>query len=149
MLEAFTHVPGGSEVLLFLHLFFCGQPSQYMWEDEGVVHRIRQGEGGDQGMLLCPFHFLLDNMLRCTGSVSSPNQVELAMCMWRFKRNSKDMPVQVKIFSSLKQVTCQSCAFQIEAPTSPAFLRRSDRRLAQFDLLIDKPLTVGLNASAG
>ena len=54
MLEALTRVPGGPEVLPFVRLFY-GQPSQYAWEDdEGVVHRIRQGEGREQGDSLMP-----------------------------------------------------------------------------------------------
>ena len=49
MLEALTRVPSGPEVLPFVRLYH-GQPSQCMWEDdEGVVHRIRQREGGEQG----------------------------------------------------------------------------------------------------
>ena len=42
MLEALSRVPGGSQVLLFVRLFY-GRPSLYLWEDnEGVVHRIAQ-----------------------------------------------------------------------------------------------------------
>ena len=59
MLEALTRVPGGLKVLPFVRLFH-GQPSQFMWEDdEGVVHRIRQGEGGEQGDSLMPLLFSL------------------------------------------------------------------------------------------
>ena len=59
MLEALTRVPGGPKVLPFVRLFY-GQPSQYMWEDdEGVVHRIRQGEEGEQGDSLMPLLFSL------------------------------------------------------------------------------------------
>ena len=59
MLEALTRVLGGPKVLPSVRLFY-GQPSQYMWEDdEGVVHRIRQGEGREQGDSLMPRLFSL------------------------------------------------------------------------------------------
>ena len=49
MLEALVSMPGGSAVLPFVRLFY-GQPSRYLWEDEeGAIHHIHQGEGGEQG----------------------------------------------------------------------------------------------------
>ena len=52
--EALARLPGGSKVLPFVRLFY-GRPSQYLWEDsEGVVHRIAQGEGKEQGDALMP-----------------------------------------------------------------------------------------------
>ena len=39
---------------------FYGSPSEYLWEDnEGVVHRIPQGEGGEQEHALMPLLFAL------------------------------------------------------------------------------------------
>ena len=39
---------------------FYGSPSTYLWEDEeGGVHEIRQGEGGEQGDALMPALFSL------------------------------------------------------------------------------------------
>ena len=37
-----------------------GSPSEYLWEDEvGIVHRIPQGEGGEQGDAMMPLLFVL------------------------------------------------------------------------------------------
>ena len=39
---------------------FYGAPSQYWWEDdEGVVHEVDQGEGGEQGDAMMPLLFAL------------------------------------------------------------------------------------------
>ena len=39
---------------------FCGSPSMHLWEDEeGGVHEIRQGEGGEHGDALMPALFSL------------------------------------------------------------------------------------------
>ena len=41
-------------------LMFYGTPSSYMWEDgTGTVHRIAQGEGGEQGDPLMPLLYAL------------------------------------------------------------------------------------------
>ena len=54
MLEGLCQIPGGEQVLPFVRMFH-GSPSVYLWEDDsGVVHHIRQGEGGDQGDPLMP-----------------------------------------------------------------------------------------------
>ena len=59
MLAGLAHIEGGREVLPFLKLFF-GAPSQCWWEDdEGVVHEIDQGEGGEQGDAMMPLLFSL------------------------------------------------------------------------------------------
>ena len=59
MLEALMEMPGGSQALPRVRLFY-GQPSRYLWEDEsGNVHRIHQGEGGEQGDALMPLLFSL------------------------------------------------------------------------------------------
>ena len=51
MLEGLCRIPGGEQVLPFVRMFY-GSPSVHLWEDDsGVVHHIRQGEGGDQGTL--------------------------------------------------------------------------------------------------
>ena len=51
MLEGLCRTPGGEQVLPFVQMFY-GSPSVHLWEDDsGVVHHIRQGEGGDQGTL--------------------------------------------------------------------------------------------------
>ena len=45
--------------LPFVSMFY-GSPSEYLWEDnEGTVHRIPQGEGGEQGDALMPLLFAL------------------------------------------------------------------------------------------
>ena len=59
MSEALVSMPGGSAVLPFVRLFY-GQPSRYLWEDEdGAIHHIHQGEGGEQGDPLMPLLFSL------------------------------------------------------------------------------------------
>ena len=59
MLQGFHHLDEGSRVLPFVRLFH-GTPSSYLWEDDsGTVHRIRQGEGGEQGDALMPLLFSL------------------------------------------------------------------------------------------
>ena len=46
-------------MLPFVRLFY-GTPSSYLWEDDaGTVHRVRQGEGGEQGDALMPLLFSL------------------------------------------------------------------------------------------
>ena len=40
---------------------FCGQRSEYMWEDDlGETHTISQGEGGEQGDAMMPLLFSFD-----------------------------------------------------------------------------------------
>ena len=44
-----VHNDQGEKVIPFL-LQFHGHPSSHLWEDEeGTVHEIQQGEGGEQG----------------------------------------------------------------------------------------------------
>ena len=50
-------VSGGSAILPFVRLFYSS-PSAYLWEDDdGRVHTIHQGEGGEQGDALMPLLF--------------------------------------------------------------------------------------------
>ena len=59
MLTGFTRVDGGQAALPFVRLFYRS-PSVYLWEDDaGTVHRIPQGEGGEQGDDLMPLLFCL------------------------------------------------------------------------------------------
>ena len=61
MLTAFTGVEGG-QAAQHSHSsdYFFGSPSEYWWEDDaGTVHRIPQGEGGEQGGALMPLLFCL------------------------------------------------------------------------------------------
>ena len=52
-------MPDGETMLPFV-LQFYGHPSTHLWEDEeGVVHEIPQGEGGEQGDPLMPALFAL------------------------------------------------------------------------------------------
>ena len=63
MVEGLTQVPGGGAVLP-VHLFYA-EPSSHVWEDEnGTVHTILQGEGGEQGDPLMPLLFSWANTLR-------------------------------------------------------------------------------------
>ena len=48
MLRGLLEVEGGGAALPFVR--FYGSPSEYVWEDdEGIVHRIPQGELGELG----------------------------------------------------------------------------------------------------
>ena len=59
MLTALHDMPDGTSILPFV-LQFYGHPSTHLWEDEnGVVHEIQQGEGGEQGDPLMPALFAL------------------------------------------------------------------------------------------
>ena len=50
---AVQRMPDGEKILPFV-LQFYGHPSTHLWEDEeGVVHEIPQGEGGEQGNPSC------------------------------------------------------------------------------------------------
>ena len=71
MLEALMAMPGGSAALPFVRLFY-GQPSRYLWEDEdGDVHHIYQGEGGEQGDALMPLLFSLGPTRGAGGSAEA------------------------------------------------------------------------------
>ena len=57
MMSAVHRMPDGHTLLPFV-LQFYGHHSTHLWEDEeGVVHEIRQGEGGEQGDPLMPALF--------------------------------------------------------------------------------------------
>ena len=57
MMTGLMRVEGGSAALPFVRMFY-GAPSEYLWEDScGTVHRIPQGEGGEQGDALMPLLF--------------------------------------------------------------------------------------------
>ena len=59
MLRGLRGMEGGDALLPFVSQFY-GSPSTYLWEDEeGGVHEIRQGEGGEQGDALMPAFFSL------------------------------------------------------------------------------------------
>ena len=59
MMCAVQRMPDGETILPFV-LQFYGHPSTHLWEDEeGVVHEIPQGEGGEQGDPLMPSLFAL------------------------------------------------------------------------------------------
>ena len=76
MLAGLAHIEGGRVVLPFVKLFY-GAPSQNWWEDdEGVVHEIDQGEGGEQGDALMPLLFSLGqhNALHAVQERLLPNE---------------------------------------------------------------------------
>ena len=61
MLRALRHTPDAANVLPFVRLFLrpCSLPT-FLWRDDaGVVHRIVQAEGGEQGDPLMPALFAL------------------------------------------------------------------------------------------
>ena len=59
MLDGLRSVPGGNAALPFV-LQFHGSPSSYLWDDdEGEMHEIKQGEGGEQGDALMPLLYAL------------------------------------------------------------------------------------------
>ena len=59
MLRGLLSVEGGDTVLPFVRQFY-GTPSTYLWQDDdGTVHDVQQGEGGEQGDALMPALFAL------------------------------------------------------------------------------------------
>ena len=59
MLTGLRDAPGCDSALPFV-LQFYGRPSKHIWEDEqGEVHEVFQGEGGEQGDPLMPALFAL------------------------------------------------------------------------------------------
>ena len=59
MLERLDELPGARALLPFVRMFYA-HPSVYVFETaDGVVHEIRQGEGGEQGDGLMPALFSL------------------------------------------------------------------------------------------
>ena len=59
MLTALQALPAGAQALPFVRQFY-GSPSCYLWtDDEGVVHSIPQGEGGEQGDAMMPLLYAL------------------------------------------------------------------------------------------
>ena len=59
MMSGLLRMDGGGAVLPFVRQFY-GRPSSYLWDDEdGQVHEIVQGEGGEQGDPLMPALFAL------------------------------------------------------------------------------------------
>ena len=60
-----VHNDQGEKLIPFL-LQFYGHPSSHLWEDEeGTVHEIQQGEGGEQGDPLMPAVFALGPFKLC------------------------------------------------------------------------------------
>ena len=50
MMRGLRQMEGGDALLPFVNQFY-GSPSTYLWEDdEGVVHEVLQGEGGEQAL---------------------------------------------------------------------------------------------------
>ena len=104
MLEGLRSIHGGVETLPSVRMFHSS-PSRYLWEDqEGIVHTIDHGEGGEQGDPLMPLLFSLgqhgaleavqrslrdgERMLACLHDinfVTSPDRVGVVM---RASRNS-------------------------------------------------------------
>ena len=59
MLRGLLTVEGGESALPFVRQFY-GSVSTYLWQDdEGIVHDVHQGEGGEQGDALMPALFAL------------------------------------------------------------------------------------------
>ena len=51
--EGVADMVDGDKLVPFMRLFY-GSPSTFLWEDdEGTVHHVRQGEGGEQGDWVC------------------------------------------------------------------------------------------------
>ena len=59
MLEGLRQLPVGNTALPFVRLFY-GRQSRYLWEfEDGEIHHIPQGEGGEQGDAMMPLLFSL------------------------------------------------------------------------------------------
>ena len=96
----------GSQILLFVRMFYGGH-STYLWEDDvGIVHHVEQGEGGEQADVLISFspwastgpckprkssHWRVsDCSVSWTIFTSSPHQNESATCTRCFMCISSD-----------------------------------------------------------
>ena len=75
MLSGLMGMREGEQLLPFAKLFY-GDPSTYLWED-GDVHHIHQGEGGEQGDALMPMLFCLGQQRSVAG-----NRGATVACMW-------------------------------------------------------------------
>ena len=59
MLEGLRQLPVGNTALPFVRLFY-GRQSRYLWEfDDGEIHYIPQGEGGEEGDAMMPLLYSL------------------------------------------------------------------------------------------
>ena len=78
VLQALMRIEGGPAVMPFVRMFY-GQGSTYLWEDdEGVVHNIEQGEGGEQVDPMMPLLFALGQHAALTaiqGSVGAEERL--------------------------------------------------------------------------
>ena len=69
----------GEKLIPFL-LQFYGHPSTHLWEDEeGTVHEIQQGEGGEQGDPLMPVLFAMGQHQALQGVQDSLQPTETLM----------------------------------------------------------------------
>ena len=79
MMSAVHRMPDGDTLLPFV-LQFYGHPSTHLWEDEeGVVHEIQQGEGGEQGDPFMPALFALGQHQALEAIQGSLQQSEILM----------------------------------------------------------------------
>ena len=61
MFRGVADMVDGDKLVPFMRLFH-GSPSTFLWEDDGTVHHVRQGEGGEQGDPLMPLLFSLGQL---------------------------------------------------------------------------------------
>ena len=82
MLEGFRQLPVGNTALPFVRLFY-GRQSRYLWEfEDGEIHHIPQGEGGEQGDALMPLLFSLGNIARCKRLQNSCRKENICSHNW-------------------------------------------------------------------
>ena len=66
MMVGLSHFEEGDKLFPFVRLFYSS-PSTFLWEDDvGIVHRIPQGEGGEQRDPLMPLFFALGQHLEAS-----------------------------------------------------------------------------------
>ena len=76
MLEGLRQLPVGNTALPFVRLFY-GRQSRYLWEfDEGEIHYIPQGEGGEQGDAMMPLLYSLGQHRALQAVAEQPQEGE-------------------------------------------------------------------------
>ena len=123
MMRGLRHMDGGDALVPFVKKFY-GSPSTYIWDDdEGVVHEVFQGEGGEQGDALMRALFSLEqhNSLEAIQARLRPS-VELRMCLPPSKNNSRPWASRF----TMARRSCGTAVVESQRGALTAAARRSD-----------------------
>ena len=112
MFRGVADMVDGDKLVPFMRLFY-GSPSTFLWEDdEGTVHHVRQGEGGEQGDPLMP---LLISLGLHRALVSVKSQLEDGEKLFAFLDDIYVIcrPTRVlQVFRLLEQELCSKACNQ-------------------------------------